>query len=98
MSLRDPADRYIKRHPQLIAEVLSQSTQTFDLGQKFEDYQQIPDLEEYVLIDQEQRWVECRRRQPDNTWATTVYKNDDRITLTSLDLEFDLARLYRGID
>jgi Uma2 family endonuclease len=58
----------------LIAEVLSQSTQTFDLGQKFEDYQQIPDLEEYVLIDQEQRWVECRRRQPDNTWATTVYK------------------------
>ncbi len=39
---RDRADRYIKRHPKLIAEVLSQSTRVFDLGQKFEDYRQIP--------------------------------------------------------
>jgi Uma2 family endonuclease len=39
---RDRADHYIKRHPKLIAEVLSQSTRVFDLGQKFEDYRQIP--------------------------------------------------------
>ena len=96
--LRDRADHYIKRHPKLIAEVLSQSTRVFDLGQKFEDYRQIPDLEEYVLIDQDQRWMECRRRQPDNTWTTVIYGTGDQITLQSINLTFPLEQLYRGLD
>ncbi|MBD2160322.1 Uma2 family endonuclease [Limnothrix sp. FACHB-1083] len=95
---RDRADRYIKRHPKLIVEVLSQSTRAFDLGQKFEDYRQIPDLEEYVLIDQDQHWVECRRRQPDNTWTTVIYGTGDQITLQSINLTFPLEQLYRGLD
>ena len=95
---RDRADRYIKRHPKLIVEVLSQSTRAFDLGQKFEDYRQIPDLEEYVLIDQDQRWIECRRRQPDNTWTTVIYETGDQITLQSINLTFPLEQLYRGLD
>jgi Uma2 family endonuclease len=94
----DKQDRLIKRHPKLIVEVLSKSTRAFDLGQKFEDYQQIPDLEEYVLIDQDQRWVECRRRQPDNTWTTVIYGTGDRVVLQSIDLTFPLESLYQGVD
>jgi len=34
---RDREDRYVKRYPKLIAEVLSPSTEEFDRGIKFED-------------------------------------------------------------
>ncbi len=50
---RDRRDRYVERYPKLIAEILSSSTQTFDLGKKFTDYQKIDSLEEYLLIFQE---------------------------------------------
>ena len=94
----DRQNRYIKRHPKLIAEVLSPSTQDFDRGDKFEDYQQIDALEEYLLISQDQRQVECRRRNPDDTWTTIIYGEGDRVTLTSIGLEFAIADLYRGLD
>ncbi|MGD1901713.1 MAG: Uma2 family endonuclease [Geitlerinemataceae cyanobacterium] len=95
---RDREDRYIKRHPKLVVEVLSQSTQDFDRDKKFLDYQKIDSLEEYILISQETQQVECRRRTTDNTWETEIYAVGDRVTLTSLDLEFDLERLYRNLD
>ena len=37
-------------YPLLIIEVLSKSTEAFDRGQKFSDYQTCPSLKEYVLI------------------------------------------------
>lgn len=95
---RDRSDRYIKRHPKLIVEVLSSSTETFDLGEKFEDYQQLDSLEEYVLISQDKQRVECRRRNAANGWETLVYTRGDRIVLTSIDLECEMSDLYRGLD
>lgn len=95
---RDRADRYIKRYPKLIAEVLSPSTQAFDQGEKFNDYQQFESLEEYVLISQESQRVECRRRISADTWETVVYQTGDRIALKSINLEFAIADLYRGLD
>jgi Uma2 family endonuclease len=95
---RDRQDRYIKRYPKFIAEVLSSSTEAFDRDLKFTDYQNLDSLEEYVLISQDSQRVECRRRTAANTWETTIYEAGDRITLTSLDLEFSSDRLYRGLD
>ena len=95
---RDRHDRYIKRYPKLIAEVLSPSTKTFDLGEKFDDYQRIESLEEYVLISQECQRVECRRRTSANTWETVIYGAGDRVFLKSIDLEFAITELYRGLD
>lgn len=92
-------DRYLKRYPKLIAEVLFPSTAAFDEGVKFQDYQQLETLEEYVLITpQDGQRVECRRRTPTGTWETTVYGAGDRLILESIGLELVLAALYRGID
>ncbi len=95
---RDRNDRYIKRYPKLIVEVLSPSTKTFDLEEKFKDYQKIASLEEYVLISQENQRVECRRRTSVNTWETVVYERGDLVSLKSIDLEFVIAQLYQGLD
>jgi Uma2 family endonuclease len=95
---RDRSDRYLKRYPKLIAEVLSASTEAFDRGEKFEDYQQIESLEEYVLISQDCQQVECRRRTTTNAWEATIYEVSDRVILKSIDLEFSISELYRGLD
>ncbi|MBE9127493.1 MULTISPECIES: Uma2 family endonuclease [unclassified Coleofasciculus] len=104
---RDRDDRYIKRYPKLIVEVLSPSTQAFDLGEKFDDYRQLESLKEYVLIFQGSQRVECRRRTSANTWETVIYGAGDcaersakgnRVSLKSIDLEFAIAQLYRGLD
>jgi len=97
-NLRDRENRYIKRYPKLIVEVLSPSTQAFDLGEKFDDYKQLESLEEYVLISQECQRIECRRRISVNTWETMVYTAGDTVALKSIDLEFAIAKLYLGVD
>ncbi|MGK7946629.1 MAG: Uma2 family endonuclease [Microcystaceae cyanobacterium] len=95
---RDRQDRYLKRYPKLIAEVLSSSTSTFDKGEKFNDYQQIETLEEYLLISQESQRVECRRCTSVGNWETTIYEMGDQVILESIGLEFAIADLYRGVD
>ncbi|XZN90881.1 MAG: Uma2 family endonuclease [Microcoleus sp.] len=104
---RDKSDRYVKRYPKLIAEVLSPATEKFvsealeeDRTDKFEDYRQLESLEEYVLISQDEMRVECRRRVKDGggeRWETVVYDAGDLVMLQSIELEVAIAELYRGV-
>ena len=94
---RDKGDRYVKRHPKLVAEVLSPSTGDFDQTEKFQDYSTLKSLEEYVLISQDEMRIECRRRQPgQQTWETVVYRAGDVMILESIGMEIAIAELYRG--
>ena len=105
---RDRSDRYVKRYPKLIAEVLSPATEKFvsealeeDRTDKFEDYRQLESLEEYVLIAQDEMRVECRRRVKDGggeRWETVVYGAGDIVMLQSIELEMAIAELYRGVN
>ncbi len=92
----DRSDRYIKRHPKLIAEVLSPNTQVFDTTENFQDCQNLASLEEYVLISQAEPRVECRITP--QLWETVVYGATASVSLASLGLVVPIAELYRGID
>src|SRR5207248_2680551 len=50
-------------NPTMIVEVLSPTTEAWDRGGKFEHYQQMPSLQEYVLIAQDRPRVERYARQ-----------------------------------
>ena len=95
---RDRRDRHIKRYPKLIAAVLSSSTEAFDRGDKFEDYQQLDTFVEYVLIAQNSPAVECRRRNAEGIWDITHDGPSDQVVLTSLGLAFNIAALYCGLE
>ena len=95
---RDREERYVKRFPKLIAEVLSPGTRNFDLNEKFEDYRLLDSLEEYILISQDCQRLECRRRTMTNSWETVVHKVGDIVSLKSIGLEFGIEKLYRGLD
>ncbi|WP_026079576.1 Uma2 family endonuclease [Spirulina subsalsa] len=93
---RDREDRYIKRYPKLIVEVLSPSTETFDRGTKFTNYKKLATLEEYVLVSQDQMEVECRRAQGE-LWETVIYRQGEQVELVSIGLRFPIEVLYRGV-
>ena len=96
--LRDRQNRYIKKYPKLVVEVLSSSTQAFDEGDKFSDYQQIETLEEYVLISQTSQRIDCYRKIDADNWQRTTYRSGDEATLKSIDLTFSISEIYRGLD
>ena len=55
-------------NPTLIAEVLSPATESYDRGKKFEHYQNLPSLGQYVLLSQNEPKVETYLRQQGGTW------------------------------
>lgn len=59
--------------PMIVMEVLSESTEAFDRGEKFETYKLIPTLREYLLVPVTGRCIEAYRRQTDNSWALQRY-------------------------
>jgi Uma2 family endonuclease len=87
-----------KQFPKLIVEVLSDSTEAFDRGDKFVDYQEIASLEEYVLINTRHQRVECFRRSAQGQWVLTYYTPDsEAVQLTSIDFAAPLADLYEDV-
>jgi Uma2 family endonuclease len=95
---RDRAQQYAKCHPKLIVEVLSPSTEAFDRGDKFDDYQHLESLEEYVLISQTRMRVECFRRNAEGLWVRYVYREGDVVQLASVDWQGAIALLYENVD
>ena len=101
---RDQETANYKRFPKLIVEVLSESTEAFDRGQKFRHYRHIETLREYVLIDPDQMSVECYRLNENQRWelyhyATSPDRPEDcQVELTSIELAFPIHLLYEDID
>ncbi len=84
-------------HPKLIIEVLSDSTEAFDRGEKFADYKSIAALEEYVLVHQKQVLVEHFQRKSDNLWLPTIFRSGSVLKLDSINLSCPIERLYDNL-
>lgn len=88
-----------KQFPKLIVEVLSDSTEAFDRGNKFHDYQTVESLEEYVLINTRYQRVEIFRRSLQTGWLFQTYTpSNATFSLHSLDLTIFFTDLYEDID
>ncbi|MCU0836213.1 MAG: Uma2 family endonuclease [Chromatiaceae bacterium] len=74
---RDHAAGQFVEHPSLIVEVLSESTEAFDRGEKFAAYRTLPSLREYVLVDIPSRRVEGFRRTADSDWLFHDHRPED---------------------
>ena len=86
-------------NPTLIVEVLSDSTEAYDRGRKFEHYRKLESLAEYVLISQHWPHVESYRRQADHHWLLTESSGlDGVLRLESIDCELALAEIYDKVE
>ena len=91
------ADLFVEQ-PQLIVEVLSDSTAAYDRGAKFVAYRQIAALQEYVLIDIDARRIEVFRRQPGNEWLLHDYAGEPACHLESVQLTLPMETVFEDVD
>jgi Uma2 family endonuclease len=90
----DPSGATIS-NPTLIVEVLSASTEEEDRGNKWQHYQLIPSLMQYILVSQSHPRIESYMRLPSGAWEyVDITKGEapvlDRAT-------FEVAKLYEGL-
>jgi len=90
----EPSADKIKRAPRLIIEVLSPSTGVVDRTEKFDRYRKIPSLEQYWLVDQQQRRIMVFERDGSGWRETEHRRSDSTLHLPVGELEIRLEDVY----
>jgi len=97
-SEKEEGTEHFMTSPTVIIEVLSDSTEAYDRGDKFSYYRKIPTLKEYILISQKTAEVEISKKVSD-LWLTR-YSSDlgEVLKIESLGVEISLSEIYRGVE
>jgi Uma2 family endonuclease len=85
-------------NPMVIMEVLSESTEAYDRGEKFAHYRRLDTLREYVLVAQDKVRVEHYVRDGEQ-WVLSEISDPDRtLHLASVDCHVALAEIYEKVE
>jgi len=84
-------------NPTLIVEVLSPSTEAYDRGAKFGYYRQLPSLQEYLLVAQDQVLIEHFVREDEGWLLTETADLSEIVQLPSIACELPVAEVYRKV-
>ena len=85
-------------NPTVLVEVLSPSTEAYDRGEKFEHYQQLTSLREYILVSQDEVRVEHYYWQ-ETQWKLTEFRSlENVLSITSIECELSLEDIYRQVE
>ena len=86
-------------NPVMIAEVLSNSTKSYDKDEKFAAYRTIPSFQEYILINQYTIHVEQYYKADNNKWIFSEYSNSqDSLNLASIACQISLEDIYDKVN
>jgi Uma2 family endonuclease len=86
-------------NPQVVIEVLSPSTEGYDRGFKFAQYQLLPTILEYVLVSQDRMRIERFVRQPDESWVVTAFTDPAGVfSLKTIPVSIPLSAVYAGVE
>lgn len=86
-------------NPQVIIEVLSKSTKSYDREDKFAAYRTIPTFQEYLLIDQNRIHVEQFSKIGKKRWNLCEYdEEDENISLVTVPFTISLQDLYNKVN
>lgn len=95
--LADELDSLV--NPVVIMEILSESTESYDRGLKFEHYQCIESLQEYLLVSQDRCRMEKFKRDKNSTWIYTSYTGRKQVVvLASVRCELPLSEIYHRVE
>lgn len=85
-------------NPVVLVEVLSDSTEKYDRGAKFEHYQKLPSLRVYVLVTQDRPRVEVFARAEPGFWRYEAFEGNEAVlALDPPGATFSLGELYEGV-
>lgn len=82
-------------NPDLIVEVLSKSTASYDRRQKFAFHRTIESLTDYILVSQDSFHVEHYVKQADDRWLLADFRSlEDVLQLDSVQCSLALGEIY----
>ncbi len=86
-------------NPILLIEVLSDSTEGYDRGKRFQHYRSIESLREYVLVSQDEARIEKYLKQGDGFWVLSeAFGLDAKIKLDAIDCEIALSEVFDKVN
>ena len=95
----DPNSPSTSTNPTAVIEVLSPSTENYERGLKFRQYQQSPTLREYILVFQDEPRIEHFVRQPDDRWMlANIVGLSSMLAIESVPVRISLADVYRNVE
>lgn len=90
-------DEWNALNPTALIEVLSPSTKSYDRGDKFKLYRDIPSLQEYILIDSATVSVEAFSVNASGLWELKEYKDiTERLSIHAIQTELPLKDIYES--
>jgi len=84
-------------YPCLIVEVLSDSTEAYDRGKKFEKYRRNPNLVDYVLVSSDEIAIDIYHKNDAGEWVILSYREGDMVEFQSINLSLPIEQLYEEI-
>jgi Uma2 family endonuclease len=94
---RDKTTTQYITYPCLIVEVLSDSTEAYDRGEKSYRYRRNPVLQDYLLVSAKSISIDLYRKNDAGEWVIVNYRAGDLVELKSINLSFPIEQVYRGI-
>ena len=92
---RDRNQKEAIHYPCVVIEVLSPTTEATDRGRKAAYYRACPTIQEYMMVDSEEIFVEVHRREG-GKWTINSFEPGDIVILESLGIQFPIEDAYEG--
>jgi Uma2 family endonuclease len=86
-------------NPTLMVEVLSPSAASYDRGEKFNRYRQLPSLQEYLIVAQSTPAIEHYRKQSQWEWILVdVTDWEALVEMPSIQCQLALKDIYEKVN
>ena len=85
-------------NPALIVEVLSESTELYDRGEKYRQYKSIESFREYLLVSQNAAFITLFQKHNERFWLQSEYVAGETLHLNTLDLDLNVDEICQGIE
>lgn len=96
VTCEEDADEYLIQAPCAIFEVLSDSTEDIDQGEKLEEYLKIASVQRYVVLRQDRALVMVYARENDG-WRFSLLENTGEFDVPCVGASLKLEDIYAGI-
>jgi len=94
--LKTEENRYIKYEPEIIVEVVSESSQITDYVDKYIAYTKIPSLKYYMIVEPETTLISLYEKDEHGQWFAHKYTQlEDIVKLEKLGVEFKVKQAYQ---
>ena len=85
-------------NPTVIIEVLSNSTESYDRGKKFQAYRSIQSLQTYILVSTNYKQIEVFKKTEVNLWTLSEPDADGNLSIPFPNCNLAVNEVYNGVD